>query len=99
MSVGGRAVLEVSEAARMAPPFLTELSDSEPTHALERFRLLRPCLEDGVPLARLAHVSTRCSYAPGSAGCTPIGTAAWSAWCASRAVIVGNVQCRLRSST
>jgi putative transposase len=33
---------------------VTELSDSERANALERFRLLRPCLEDGVPLARLA---------------------------------------------
>ena len=52
--MGGRAVLEVSEAARIAPQLLTELSDSERARALERFRLLRPCLEDGVPLARLA---------------------------------------------
>jgi putative transposase len=35
------------------PPLAT-LSASERTRALERFRLLRPCLEDGVPLRRLA---------------------------------------------
>ena len=54
MAAGAGAVLEVSEAARVAPQLLTELSDSERTRALQRFRLLRPCLEDGVPLAQLA---------------------------------------------
>jgi transposase-like protein len=33
---------------------LTELSDAERAGALERFRVLRPCLEDGVSLASLA---------------------------------------------
>jgi putative transposase len=35
------------------PPLAT-LSAAERARALERFRLLRPCLEDGVPLRRLA---------------------------------------------
>jgi len=33
---------------------LTDVSEAERRQALERFHILRPCLEDGVPLARLS---------------------------------------------
>jgi putative transposase len=36
-------------------PPLSSLSERVRAEALERFRLLRPCLEDGVPLRQLAH--------------------------------------------
>jgi putative transposase len=39
--------------ASIIPP-LTALTDEARTRALARFRLLQPCVEDGVPLARLA---------------------------------------------
>src|SRR4051794_31297019 len=38
----------------MAQPPLSSLSEAERTRALERFELLRPHLEEGVPLARVA---------------------------------------------
>jgi hypothetical protein len=33
---------------------LTALTDEERARALARFRLLQPCVEEGVPLAQLA---------------------------------------------
>ena len=36
------------------PPGLAALTEAERTLALARFRLLQPCLEEGVPLTRLA---------------------------------------------
>jgi transposase-like protein len=39
--------------ASIIPP-LTALTDEARTRALARFRLLQPCVEDGVPLERLA---------------------------------------------
>ncbi len=36
---------------------LTDVSEAERTQALARFHILRPCLEDGVPLARLSRES------------------------------------------
>ena len=38
----------------MAQPPLSGLSEAERNRAFERFQLLRPFLEEGVPLARVA---------------------------------------------
>ena len=38
----------------MSQPPLSDLSESERNLAFERFELLRPALEEGVPLARVA---------------------------------------------
>src|SRR5437660_10492751 len=38
----------------MAQPPLSELAEAERNRAFERFQLLRPFLEEGVPLARVA---------------------------------------------
>ncbi len=35
-------------------PLLTDLSDAERAHATARFAILRPFLEDGVPLPAIA---------------------------------------------
>jgi hypothetical protein len=45
---------DASQSLADGPRLLAELRESERKRALERFDLLRPCLEDGVPLARLA---------------------------------------------
>src|SRR4051794_35952406 len=38
----------------MTPPSLTGLSEAQRERALERFQIVRPFLEDGIPLARVA---------------------------------------------
>ena len=38
----------------MTKPLLSDLSEAERALAFERFDLLRPALEEGVPLARVA---------------------------------------------
>src|SRR4051812_41914370 len=43
-----------ASGSSQAPQLLTELSVAQRRHALERFRLLQPYLEEGVPLSQLA---------------------------------------------
>lgn len=49
-----RTAEPVGEAASDQALVLTELSEAARTLALSRWRVLRPHLEDGVPLARAA---------------------------------------------
>ena len=53
----GSGAVTPSDLARSAlshSSLLTELSEADRSRALERFRVLRPCVEDGVSLAKLA---------------------------------------------
>jgi len=47
-----------------APPLLSTLTEEEGAAALARYRLIQPCLEQGVPLAQVAkhHGLVRCHF-------------------------------------
>src|ERR1700730_16276054 len=46
--------LLVQNGASGQQQLLTDVGEAERTRALERFQILRPCLENGVPLAQLS---------------------------------------------
>ena len=82
----------------MTETALTSLTEKERTRALNRFRMLCPFLEHGVPLTTVAKehgVAWR--YAPCGGGSSGTGMAVWRRSAAWRAVTEGNSGYRLSS--